>query len=87
MVGLARLVIAEPADVGFHTALLLDLYGHDFDLVVSEADLDLEHVGHHKLIGFNRVKVVLLLAAVPVRHLPSSWDVHLVLLPVTTHAW
>jgi len=61
VVGNSGTVVSETAEVGLGTLLLLDLNSDDLDLVVGETDLDLELVGHHKLIGFNGVVVVLLL--------------------------
>lgn len=81
MVGLARLVVAEPANIWLHTALLLNLHSNNLDLVVSKANLDLEHFRHDKLISLNRVEVVLLLLlAVALHYL--TWDMNLIVLPI-----
>jgi hypothetical protein len=85
MISLPGFIIPETSDVGFHTALLLNLHCDDLDLVVGQADLDLEHVRHHKFIGLDRIKIMLLLtigAGARLHHLPSG-NVNLVLLPVT----
>ena len=57
----ARAVISEAAKVWLGPLLLLDSDCHDFDLVISEADLDFELVGHNEFISLNRIVVVLLL--------------------------
>jgi hypothetical protein len=85
MIRLAGFIIPETSNVGFHAALFLDLNCNDLDLVVGQADLDLEHVRHHKFIGLDRIKIMLLLtigAGAWLHHLPSG-NVNLVLLPVT----
>lgn len=85
MVSLAALVVSETADVWLGFALLLHLNGHNLDLVVGEADLNLEHRGHNELVSLDRIEVVLLLLTASVL---VVWlgDVHLsvrILLPIT----
>lgn len=74
VIGLTGLGAAEATDVGLEPVLLFYLHRHDLDLVVRQADLDLEHVRHHELVGLDRVVVV---AASRLLLLP--WYVHLVL--------
>ena len=61
VIGDARAVISEAAKVWLGSLLLLDSDRHNFDLVVGEADLDFELVGHDELVSLNRVIIVLLL--------------------------
>ena len=49
----ARAVISEAAKVWLGPLLLLDSDCHDFDLVISEADLNFELVGHDELVSLN----------------------------------
>ena len=79
VVPLAGFGVPETAYVRLSTALFLDLNSNDFDLVVSESNLNLEHGRHHELVGLNRVEVVLLLLLLLLVHLPTR-DVHLLLL-------
>ena len=76
MVSLAALVVSETADVWLGFALLLDLHGHNLDLVVGESDLYLKHRGHNELVSLDRIEVVLLLLTASVL---VVWlgDVHL----------
>lgn len=53
MIGLAGLVVPETANIGLRFALLFDFNCHNFDLVVSQANLNLEHGRHDKFIGLN----------------------------------
>jgi len=68
-------VVSETSKVGLRPLLLLNSYSHDFDLIVGEADLDLELVGHDELVSFDGVVVVLLL----LRHLVAFLLHHLLL--------
>jgi hypothetical protein len=77
MISLSGLVVPETANIGLGFALFLDFNCHNFDLVVSEADLDLEHGWHNEFICFNRVEVVLLLLIGS-----RPWNVNLILLPI-----
>ena len=61
VIGDARAVISEAAKVWLGALLLLDSDGHNFDLVVGEADLNFKLVGHNELVSLNRIVVVLLL--------------------------
>ena len=61
VIGDARAVISEAAKVWLGSLLFLDSDGHDFDLVVGEADLNFKLVGHNELVSLNRIVVVLLL--------------------------
>jgi len=78
MIGLSGLGAPETADVWLHLALLFDLDCYNLDLVVGEADLDLEHGRHDELVGLYRVEVVLLLL-LHASGKAASWDVDLVL--------
>jgi hypothetical protein len=53
MISLASLVVPETANVGLSFALLFYFNSHNFDLIISKADLNLEHGGHDKFIGFD----------------------------------
>lgn len=68
-------VVSETSKVGLRALLLLNSYSHDFDLIVGEADLDLELVGHDELVSFDGVVIVLLL----LRHLVAFLLHHLLL--------
>ena len=46
-------IVTETTEVALGSLLLLDGDSHNFDLVVSETDLNLELVWHDELIGFN----------------------------------
>jgi len=72
----AGAVVTETAEVGFGPLLLIDCYSNDFNLVVGHADFDLELVGHHKLVSFDRVVVIGLLLLVSL----SIFSLHLLLL-------
>ena len=61
MISNARTVISEAAKVWLGSLLFLNSDGHDFDLVVGEADLNFKLVGHNELVSLNRIVVVLLL--------------------------
>ena len=78
MVTLARFVVPETADIGLELRLFFNFYGHNLNLVISQANFDLEHCWHDKLIGLYRVEVVLLLLLSSL----SSWNMHLILLPI-----
>ena len=58
MVRDASPVVAEASEVWFLFLLLLNGNSHDFHLVVSQTDLDLELVWHHELVSLDRVVVV-----------------------------
>jgi hypothetical protein len=46
-------IVTETTEVALGSLLLLDGDSHNFDLIVSETDLNLELVWHDELIGFN----------------------------------
>jgi hypothetical protein len=76
-------VVTETAEVGLGPLLFVNGDSHDFYLVVSHADFDLELVGHDKLVSLNRVVVIgllLLLALVYVVRLLLHLLLHLLLL-------
>jgi len=53
MVSYSTPVVPETSEVGLGALLLLYLDSHDLHLVVGEADLNLELVGHDELISFD----------------------------------
>ena len=53
MVGDSGPVVPETSKVGLGSLLLFNSDSHDLDLVVSEADLNFELVGHDEFVGFN----------------------------------
>lgn len=69
-------VVSKSTKVGFWSLLLLNFNSHTFYLnklvnlttylVILHPDLDFEVGGHHELVSFNRVEVVLLLVFVGV---------------------
>ena len=73
-------VVPETSEVGLRTLLLLYLDSHDLHLVVGEADLHLELVGHDELVGLDRIVVVLLLLSYLVAFLLHHLLLHLLLL-------
>ena len=73
-------IIAEAAEVALGPLLFLYGDGHDFDLVIGEADLDLKLVRHHELVRFNRVIVILLLFSDLIAFLSHHLLLHLLLL-------
>lgn len=54
-------VISETSEVGLRALRLLNSNRHYLHLVVSQADFDLELVGHHELVRLDRIVVILLL--------------------------
>lgn len=78
MIGLPGFGAPETANIRLHLALLFDLDCYNLDLVVGEADLDLEHGWHDELVGLYRIEVVLLLL-LHASGKAASWDVDLVL--------
>ena len=81
MISLPSFIVPETANVGLHATLLVNLNSNNLDLVVSEANFDFEHIGHHKLISLDRVKVMFLLFPGTSRLLHLTWDMYLILLP------
>ena len=73
-------IVSEATKVAFGPLLFLDGDGDDFDLVVGEADLHFEFVGHDEFVGFNRVVVVLLLLLHLIAFLSHHLLLHLLLL-------
>ena len=73
-------IVSEATKVAFGPLLLLDGDGDDFDLVVGEADLNFELVGHDEFVSFNRVVVVLLLLLHLIAFLAHHLLLHLLLL-------
>ena len=53
MIGLASLVVPETANVWLTLALLFYFNCHNFDLIISQANLNLEHGRHDKFISFD----------------------------------
>lgn len=53
VVGDSVTVVAEPTKVRLRALLFLHGYGHNFDLVVSEADFYFKFWRHLELISFN----------------------------------
>ena len=77
MILLACSVVPESTVISLLPCSLFYLDCDDLDLVVSQSDLHFEHVGHHELVRFNRVKVVFLLVLYLLSL--SAWNVvHLI---------
>ena len=53
MVGDSITVVAEATEIGLGALLLLNRHSHDFNLVIGEADLNLELGRHLEFISFN----------------------------------
>ena len=73
-------IVAEATEVALRPLLFLYGDGHDFDLVIGEADLDFKLVRHHELVSFNRVIVILLLLSDLIAFLSHHLLLHLLLL-------
>ena len=80
MVSDASTIISKAAKVWLGSLLLLDGDCHNFDLVIGEADLDFELIGHNEFISLNRIVVVLLLLSDLVTLLHHLFLLHLLLL-------
>jgi len=80
MVSDSRAIVTETSKVALGSLLFLDSDSHDFNLIVSKADLKLKLVRHHKLISLNRIVVILLLFSDLVAFLPHHLLLHLLLL-------
>ena len=76
----ASAIISEAAEVLLGSLLFLDSNSHDFDLIIGETDLNFELVGHHKLVRFNRVIVILLLFSNLIAFFTHHLLLHLLLL-------
>ena len=80
MVRDASTIITEAAEVALGSLLFLDGDGHDFNLIIGESDLNFELVGHHELVRFNRVIVILLLFSDLIAFFSHHLLLHLLLL-------
>ena len=63
-------IVSETTEISLRSLLFLNSYCHDFDLIISEANFDIELIRHDKFVSFNRIIVVLLLLShlVPLLH-------------------
>ncbi len=61
MVRLPCPVVSETSKVWLQLRCLFHFYGYNLYLIICQTDLNFEHIGHYKLVRFNRVKVMLLL--------------------------
>ena len=73
-------IVSEASKIALGPLLLLDGDGHNFDLVVSEANLHFKLVRHDELVSFNRVVVILLLLLDLIAFLSHHLLLHLLLL-------
>ena len=73
-------IVSEASKIALGPLLLLDSDGHNFDLVVCEANLHLKLVRHDELVSFNRVVVILLLLLNLIAFLSHHLLLHLLLL-------
>ena len=81
----ARTIITEAAEVALGPLLFLDSDGHDFDLIIGESDLNFKLVGHHELVSFNRVIVILLLFGNLIAFFSHHLLLHLLLLELLSN--
>ena len=80
MVRDARSIVTEAAEVALGPLLFFHGNGDNFDLVVSETNLDFKLIRHHELVSFNRVIVILLLLSDLIAFLSHHLLLHLLLL-------
>ena len=76
----ARAIVTETTEVAFGSLLLFNGDSDNFDLVVSEADLNFELVWHDEFVSFDRIVVILLLFSHLVPLLAHHLLLHLLLL-------
>jgi hypothetical protein len=92
VISLACPIISESTEVRLLLVLLVNFNSDNLDLVVSQTDFDWEFLGHHELVSFNRVEVMLglllhLSLILPILKHVLSWLLllHHLLLIVPTH--